>query len=131
MELVKQIIIPDLPKKTLVGRTEYLLTANIFYSGINHYVRSTIIKRYKDFLYTYLSSIPKINKLCIELDFYDNAQRFDLDNKGFFWEKLILDCLRKDSKVIKNDTVKYCDEIKKRFFLGDNKLIISLYEKKE
>lgn len=125
------------PKTKKLKEKAYYLTGNIFYSGINHFLRTKIINNTKMFLIPYFKGIKKADKIRLHFIYCRENENFDLDNKANFWVKIILDILKKpkgkDKKyhclgVIKDDTVKYIDEIKISYEKGTHKIIIKIYE---
>ena len=159
MELIKEIIIIDPPtkyndrKKTKIdpktGQLKvdiYYLTANLFYAGIPYFIRAKITDAIKRFLMPHMVEIPKMKKCRIELVYRKPQDTFDLDNKAFFWLKMFLDILktptnrqvqnalkrRKEIKTInaiKDDTVRYIDEINMKYERGTHALIIRVFGK--
>lgn len=157
MELVKEIIIDNPPtkyvdrKKTKIDpktgklkENTHYLTANIFYSGIPHYLRSKIINAIKEYLINYMVDIPKLQKARIVLIYSKPQDTFDLDNKAYFWLKVFLDLLKTPSKrqitnaakkrrsiksvnCLPDDTVRYIDDIQLKYEKGSHRLIIRIY----
>ena len=71
-------------------------------------------------------------------------ENWDLDNKVYFWVKIIMDLLKTPSsrketnakkkgkilktlRVLPEDTVKYCDEINMKYEKGPHTLIVEIY----
>lgn len=157
MELIKTIIIKDPPtkyvdrKKTKIdpktGRLKedvYYLTANLFYGGLQYYLRSKITNAIKSFLIPYLDGVPELKKCRIELIYSKPQDNFDLDNKAYFWLKMFLDLLKTPSKrqiknanlkgrdiksvnVLADDTVRYIDDIHLKYEKGEHQLILKIY----
>lgn len=158
MDLIKEIIIPNPPTKwTLVYKTpkfdkegkpithvDFYLTANLFYSDrTSYHITSKIIQESKMFLFPFLKGIPELDKLQLELIYY-HTKHIDLDNKGFYWRKLILDILKTPTpKQIKNanqrkkpiittntisdDNTKVSTKNTEEFILGEHKMVIKIY----
>lgn len=158
MELIKKIIIKDPPTKYIkrVQRRKkgskkksledvYYLTANLFYSGDTHFsVRSEIINAMKNYLHEYLDNIPKCEKMRLKLTYYRMSDDWDLDNKGYFWQKILLDLFKtptsreikraekykkqiKTLEVIKDDSVRYVDELTLKYEKGEHAIVIEIY----
>lgn len=121
----------------------YYLTANVFYNGTHFIIRSKIVNFAKDWLLWNLKKIPPIEKCKLEIIYHHPTDTFDLDNKAYFWTKMILDLLKTPSSrqiinsqrysneikslgVLKDDTVRYVDEIKMKYVRGESALEIKL-----
>lgn len=161
MELIKTIKIPTPPTKYVhrlknkidpktgkLKETTYYLTANLFFQGNNPFLIRKIVQSVKRYLMEYLVDIPKMSKMRVELIYQKDKDNFDLDNKCYFWAKLILDILKTPSsrqvtnankkgreiittKTIKDDTVKYLDKITMAYQRGEHCLILNIYGKKQ
>lgn len=161
MDLIKEIIINNPPTKYVdrakfkideetgkLKETTYYLTANLFYSGTHYHILSKITKNVKLFLLQILEKekVPDLDKLRLEVIYQKPEQHFDLDNKAYFWVKMLLDVLKTPSSrqiknankkgrtiittnTIKDDTVKYVDEIVMRYKTGPHSLIFRFYGK--
>jgi hypothetical protein len=159
MELIKEIVIANPPtkyndkKKTKIdpktGKLKvdvYYLTANLFYAGIPYFMRVKITDAIKSFLMPYLNEIPKMSKMRVELIYRKQQDTFDLDNKGFFWLKMFLDIVKTPSNrqiqnahkrnkeiktinALKDDTVRYIDDIRLKYERGEHALIIRVFGK--
>lgn len=157
MELITEIKIQNPPtkyvdrKKTKIdpktGKLKedvYYLTANLFYSVVSYFIRYKITNEIKDYLKPYLVDIPKLKKMRLEVVYFKPEDTFDLDNKGYFWVKMILDLLKTPSNrqiknanlkgkeiktvnVLKDDTVRYIDDIRMRYERGTHCLVIKIY----
>jgi len=157
MDLIKEIVIKDPPtkyidrKKTKIDpetgklkETIYYLTANLFYGGIQYYLRYKITKAIKNYLVPYFKNLPRLSKLRVEITYFKPQDHFDLDNKVYFWVKMILDILKTPTSkqilnankkghsiitvnVLKDDTVRYIDEICMRYEKGEHKIVVKLY----
>ena len=94
-------------KSITVGKKKYYLTANIFYGGVHFSVRTKIVNQVKMYLKTYFKKgmIPELEEMRIEISFWTKTTSWDIDNKPFFWTKIILDMLKGD--CIHEDNVKY------------------------
>jgi hypothetical protein len=135
--------------KLILGK-DYYLTNNIFFGNSIHWsTQYEIINFAKDWLYLRLLDLPKIVKCRIDIVYHHPTDNWDLDNKGAFWLKMILDILKtptekqhakakrynsyiKTVNCIPDDTVRYvtgysveynkgvhCLEIKITGFLDD------------
>lgn len=155
MKLIKQIIIDSPPtkyvdrkKKTIdpktnkLKETTYYLTANLFYSQQNTFLTNKIVYDCKNFLYKHFEGIPPLSFIRIELIYQSEKDNFDLDNKGYFWLKCILDLIKEPSKrksnkkslfeikplnIIYDDSCKYLKDISLSYKKGNPKLIVNLY----
>jgi len=122
----------------------YYLTANLFYGGNVHWsmVRK-IINYSKDYLLLFFIDIPKMEKCRIELTYHHPNASYDLDNKLYFWNKVIQDLFTPPTKkeikyakkynrpiksiyVLDDDSVKYIDEINWKHKIGQHKLEVKL-----
>jgi len=157
MDLIKEIIILDPPtkyidrKKTKIdpktGKLKedvYYLTANLFYSVLSYFMRYKIVNEIKAYLMPKLVGVPKLEKMRIHLIYYKPQDTFDLDNKGYFWIKMILDLFKTPSNrqiknanfkgkeiktlnVLKDDTVRYIDDIRMSYERGPHRMVINIY----
>lgn len=158
MQLIKEIIIPNPPTKwTLVykkpkfdgkgnqvTKQEFYLTANLFYSDrTSFHITSKIIQDTKEYLYPFLVGIPQLEKMRTEMEI-TNTKDVDLDNKWFFFYKLILDILKTPTQkqidrankykkpiittnTIYDDNTKYVDEFNCKFAKGENRIVFRIY----
>lgn len=140
----KTIIVKDPPYKFVKfnkakGRNEtYYLTGNLFFNR-NVWTVNNIIQECKRWLKPHFEDLPPLETMTLEMIFERNTEQFDLDNKGYFWEKVLFDLLKTPSikqiqnsalrgkdiitvKVLKDDTVKYVSMINKRFVKGGNRI---------
>lgn len=161
MELIKEIIIVDPPtkyidrKKTKIdpktGRLKenvYYLTGNLFLSSQNYFLISKILREVKTYLLPHFKDLPKLSTINLEFIYQREKDNFDLDNKGYFWQKVITDILKTPSNrqltnahkkkrtiittnTIKDDTVKYINGFSWAFQPGPHKLIIRIHGKLE
>lgn len=127
MELCR-IEIPDPIESLTTGKkkqTTYSLGANIFWAGVNPYVQKIIKDQTRLFLHNYLRLVPVITQYPVEihLEYHALSPRWDLDNKLFFWNKVICDNLVKDSKL-KKDSTKYIRRIVWEYKKGPEKIIL-------
>lgn len=159
MKLVKEIIIKDPPTKYVKRVTRrkagskkkgledvYYLTANLFYSNDVHFsLRSDIVNNVKGFLHEYLKDVPKLDKMRLDIVYQRPTDNFDLDNKIYFWQKILLDLMKtptdrevkkalrykkeiKTLRIIKDDSVKYVPELNSKYIKGEHLIKISIYE---
>lgn len=122
-------------KGKLVTQTVYYLTANIFYDGTHFMIKQKIVDYAKNWLFPQLRKMPKFEKCRIELEYIFPTDNFDLDNKAYFWLKLILDLMKTPSSkqvlnrlkknkqpqslcTLRDDTVRYVPEIKISYTKG-------------
>lgn len=163
MEQLFHIIIPNPPTKhtkknvkikldavgKVVPETTYYFTANLFYSTDIHWATlQKIVGIAKSWVYKYLQEVPKLEKARIKITYHYPTDGFDLDNKAYFWTKIILDILKTptskqilraekfDNKIITveaipDDTVRYIDGIKLRYKKGAPALEIKIKGRKK
>ena len=140
----KTIIIEDPPikfvkfNKRKQAPITYYLTGNLFFNR-DVWIVNSIIKECKRYLYPYFKDLPKLDKMELDILFERNTTQWDLDNKGYFWEKILFDILKTPSpkqlknaylkgndiisvNVLHDDTVKYVTSINKRFEKGGNRI---------
>jgi len=158
MDLIKEIIIKDPPTKYIKKVTKrregskkknledvYYLTANLFYSSDIHFsIRSKIVNGMKDFLFEYLDDIPKLSKMKMNIIYQRPSDGFDLDNKIYFWQKILLDLFKEPSdgdvkralkykkeikslRVIKDDSCKYVNELNSKYEKGPHLIKIQIF----
>ena len=160
MELIKEVIIIDPPTKHTktakrkidaktgkLKKTVTYLTANMFYSNVGFMLRYEIVNEVKDFLIPYFKDIPKLDKMKLELIYSRKNDNFDIDNKGYFWVKVLLDLFKtptdnqlkkarskgkriKTLSILKDDTAKYFTGFSARYEKGEHKLIFKIYGNK-
>lgn len=160
LPLIKEIVILNPPSKwtlvhkkpkydknrKLITHQDYYLTANLFYADRSSFhTTSKIIKDVKLFLLPYLRGVPELEKMKTEMVFY-NPKDVDLDNRWFFFYKLILDILKTPTKrqreraielknpvittnTIYDDNTKYVGGFQCDFEKGENKIVFRIYGK--
>ena len=122
--------IPTPLEKVVLGknktRTHYL-TANLFYSSNHYQVRKQVVDKAKAFLRPFLEDCPELGKgSSISIGYQSNKNtHFDLDNKAFFWQKVLLDLLKRMGKI-EDDNVKYVQQIHYFFQEGEPKIILQV-----
>jgi hypothetical protein len=158
MDLIKEIIIDNPPHKwslvykkqkfdskgKLVTHQDYYLTANLFYSDrTSFHITSKIIYETKEFLLPYLKGLPELEKMRTEMEIY-NTKDVDLDNRWFFFYKLILDILKTPTSkqidralkykkpiittnTIYDDNTKSVSEFNCKFLKGNNKIVFRIF----
>lgn len=158
MDLIKEIVIPNPPTKyemfykkekfdsngKRVLKTDYYLTANLFFGNTTSYhIIYKITNACKNFLYPFLKGLPEIEKMDVDITYYSTTH-IDLDNKLFFWKKLIFDILKTPTpKQIKNaqerkkeiittntipdDNTKVICNVSEHFELGEHRMVIKIY----
>lgn len=156
--LIKEVVIDNPPNKwtlyykkekfdskgKLVTHQDFYLTANLFYSDrTSFHITSKIIQETKEYLYPFLKSLPELERLRTEMEFY-NIKDIDLDNRWFFWYKLILDILKTPTQkqidravkykkpiittsTIYDDNTKSVSEFNCKFIKGENKIVFRVY----
>lgn len=158
MDLIKEIVFENHPtywdlvykkpkfdsKGKLIEKLRYYLSANLFYSDRSSFhITSKIIYETKEYLFPYLKGIPELEKMRVEVEFHSEKD-IDLDNRFFFFYKLILDILKTPTSkqvnraiaykkpiittsTIYDDNTKYVDEFNCKFFKGERKMIFRIY----
>lgn len=156
--LIKEIVILNPPSKwTLVykkdkfnskgekvTKQDYYLTANLFYSDRSSFhIISKIIYETKEFLYPYLKGLPELEKMETEMEFHSKKD-IDLDNRFFFFYKLILDILKTPTSkqiiraekykkpiittnTVYDDNTKYVGGFNCVFFKGEDKIVFRIF----
>jgi len=156
--LIKEIVIENPPNKwtlyykkekfdskgNLVTHQDFYLTANLFYSDrTSYHITSRIIQETKEYLYPFLKSLPELERLRTEMEFH-NIKDIDLDNRWFFWYKLILDILKTPTQkqidravkykkpiittnTIYDDNTKSVSEFNCKFIKGENKIVFKIF----
>lgn len=156
--LIKEIVINNPPHKwslvykkpkydregKLKTQQDFYLTANLFYSDkTSFHVTSKIIYETKEYLYPFLKGLPELEKMRTEMEFY-NTKDIDLDNRWFFFYKLILDILKTPTSkqieralkykkpiittnTIYDDNTKSVKEFNCKFEKGPNKIIFRIF----
>ena len=119
-------------EKLVLGKNKkstYYLTANIFYSGTHFAVRKQIVDKVKLYLMSYLQDCPVITKpISISIGYQTPKNtRFDLDNKAFFWSKLLCDTLQ-SMKKIEDDSVQHIQQLHYFYKKGEPKIIFQFNE---
>ena len=117
--MIQTIEILNPPTFYLMGKkqTKYYLTAQVFYSGIHFTVRSKIVKFVKAFLMAECGRLKPLEpRSTVELIFSTSRKitsktAYDLDNRGYFWGKMLLDVFQKELNLIPNDNVWWIDKV--------------------
>lgn len=116
-------------EKIILGKkkkTTYYLTANLFYSGIHFAVRSRVVSQVKEYLKLHLEDCPKFEEpISISIGYQTKKKTFDLDNKAYFWSKIINDFLQTEGKL-EDDNVKFIQQIHYFYREGEAKLIFQV-----
>lgn len=154
--LIKEIIILDPPtyysiKKVKKSKEQgidvfdkHYLTGNLFYiQNVSYHVISKITHEVKLWLKEKIGSLPELEKMRLEIE-YHRTSHIDLDNKIYFFKKLLLDILKSPTprqienakkkkkeivtlNCIADDSSKYFDYCTERFVFGEHKLIIRIF----
>jgi len=154
--LIKEIIIVNPPtfyqiKKVKKSKEagvdifdKHYLTANLFYiQNVNYHTISKITYSCKQFLFDQIKMLPELEKMSLEIE-YHHIKHIDLDNKVYFWKKLLLDILKKPTKrqidnaiknkkpiitlnVIDDDDTKCFDSCTEKFVFSEHKMIFRIY----
>lgn len=158
LKLIKEIVIENPPNKwtlhykkekfdskgKLVTHQDFYLTANLFYSDrTSFHITSKIIQETKEFLYPYFKGLPELERIRTEMIFC-HTKDIDLDNRWYFWYKLIFDILKTPTQkqidramkykkpiittnTICDDNTKSVSEFSCKFERGENKILFRIY----
>lgn len=125
--------------------TTYYLTANLFYGGNVHWsMMRKATNHAKDSILPFLHTVPKMEKCRLEIIYHHPNAQFDLDNKVYFWTKMILDLFTpptekekeyaeeynrpiKSIYALDDDSVKYIDDIHMKYQRGEHKLEVKVF----
>lgn len=123
-------VIPEPLEKVELGKNKkstYYLTANLFYSSTHYQVRKQVVDEAKAFLAPYLQDCPVLGSgLSISIGYKSHkAPVFDLDNKAFFWQKVICDMLKRLGKI-EDDNVKHIQQIHYFYQKGDPSITLQV-----
>lgn len=128
----------------LVHEDVHYLTANLFYADSIHWAtKQKIVDFAKEWLIQHIEDIPKIEKCRIRITYYKTKDNFDIDNKAYFWAKMLLDIMKTpsqkqlaraekyNSKVftiasLNDDSVKFVDGVDMRFKNGKHAIKIRI-----
>ena len=113
--MLYRVEIPHPVEKVVLGKNKkstYYLTANLFYSGTHYAVRKQVVDEAKAFIAPFIKDCPPLGKnVSISIGYQSNKNtKFDLDNKAFFWQKILCDLLKRHGKI-EDDTVAYIQQI--------------------
>ena len=125
--MLYRVEIPNPIEKVVLGKNKkstYYLTANIFYSSTHFAVRKQVVDKAKAFLTPYIKDCPPLGKnISISVGYQSPKNtNFDLDNKAFFWQKIICDLLQTHKKI-EDDNVKYISQIHYFYKKGESLII--------
>jgi hypothetical protein len=128
--MIYRKIIPFPIEKVILGKNKkstYYLTANLFYSSVHYQVRKQVVDKAKQFLRPHLEDCPELGKnLSISIGYQsDKNSHFDLDNKAFFWQKVLCDLLKGMNKI-EDDSVKHIQQIHYFFQEGEPQIILQV-----
>jgi len=114
---IYRVVIPDpldyvvtgtkVSKKTgKVSEKRSYTSANVFFGGVHFKVREKIVTTCKTFLYPYLKDCPVLSDPPYSLVLqYCRKEPIDVDNKCYFWNKLIQDILAPGPTAKQNDLI--------------------------
>ena len=128
--MIYRKVIPEPIEKVVLGKnkkTTHYLTANLFYSSVHFAVRKQVVDQAKQFLEPYLMDCPKLGKrLSVSVGYQSlKKNKFDLDNKAFFWQKIICDLLQSMGKL-DDHNVDYIRQIHYFYQKGESKIIFQI-----
>lgn len=156
MELIKEIKIKSPPTFYKIKRKrdserlgeevfdKYYLTANLFFNNnTSFFVISKIVLECKKYLVENIGYLPELEKMSLDVE-YHSIKAIDLDNRCYFWCKLMLDILKTPTSkqilkanekrreivtmnVLKDDTTDYIDSISFKHKKGEPYLIFRIY----
>lgn len=130
MTVLYKVIIPNPIEKVELGKKikrNHYLTANLFYSSVHHAVRKQVVDEAKAFIAPHIKDCPVLSdNLSISLGYQSMKNtNFDLDNKAFFWQKIICDLLQRHKKL-EDDSVKYINQIHYFYKKGEPLIILQV-----
>lgn len=162
MDTIYHVTISDPPTKYIIENKKkkvdkkgeikkdavYYLTANLFYDGTHWAIKSKVVNFAKDWIIWFLKDMPKIQKCDIEITYHHPTDTFDLDNKVYFWIKIILDLMKtptsgqiknaekysndiKTIRTLPDDTVRFVDGINMRYKKGAPAIEIKINGRKQ
>ena len=119
INMIQQIEILNPPTFYLMGKKQkkYYLTAQVFYSGIHFTVRSKIVAFVKALLVAECGRLKPLEpRSTVELVFSTSRKissktPYDIDNRGYFWGKMLLDVFQKELNLIPNDNVWWVERV--------------------
>lgn len=114
----KQIVIRS-PLKKLVhfkprkakDQVTYLTANFVFSERIHFAVKQKILDECKTWIVDHLEGLPKLRVMTMDITYYDNGQIWDIDNRDYFWRKIILDVLKTPTSKQIQKAAKYGREI--------------------
>lgn len=158
MDLIKEIIIPNPPTKyemfykkekfdrdgKRVLKTDYYLTSNLYFgNNLSYHILYNITNACKKFLLPFLQGLPELEKMDVDITYFSTTH-IDLDNKMFFWKKLIFDILKTPTpkqlenahkrkkeiittNTIVDDNTKVICNVSEHFEIGEHRMVIKIY----
>ena len=105
-----RLIVREPPMYVILGKKrpkKFYLTNQMFYSGIHWATRKKVVGEVKSWLSEWLKDLPEMKKVSIQMDFGGIK---DLDNKAFFWTKVLQDWMVSSGRL-KDDSVEYVDKL--------------------
>jgi hypothetical protein len=122
MSILYRKEIPHPIEKVEIGKNKkktHYLTANLFYSSVHYAVRKQVVDEAKAFISPHIQDCPVLGKnISISIGYQsDKNNNFDLDNKAFFWQKVICDLLQRQGRI-DDDNVKVIQQIHYYFRRG-------------
>ena len=130
MSILYRKEIPEPIEKVELGKvkkSKYYLTANLFYSSVHYAVRKQVVDEAKAFIAPFIIDCPVLEApLSVSIGYQSMKNtNFDLDNKAFFWQKIILDLLQRHKKIV-DDNVKVIQQIHYFYKKGDPSIILQI-----
>ena len=128
MSVLYRTNIPDPIEKVELGKKKkstYYTTANLFYSSTHHAIRKQVVDEAKAYVAPYIKDCPVLEgPISISIGYQSMKNTiFDLDNKAFFWQKIICDLLQRHKKI-DDDSVKVIQQI--HYFYRKGEPLITL-----
>lgn len=103
--------IPDPPTYLIVGAKKVYTTAQLFYQGAHPQVRIKVVDICKRHLWPHFYNLPKFARLRVHLVIcHGPKERWDLDNKAYFWNKVAMDLLKSMGKI-PDDSIRYVEDL--------------------
>ena len=111
-----------------IGKKKHYLSGNLFYSNVHFAVRSKVVGTVKKFFFPFFVDCPKFTTpIGVSLTFQRiDGRKFDLDNKLYFYYKVLADLLVKMEKI-PDDDVSVVQQIIFNYRKGEPKLIVKIF----
>lgn len=136
--MIQTVEILNPPTFYIMGKKKpkkYYLTSQLFYSGIHFSVRTKIVKFVKALLVAECRHLKPLEpRSTVELIFSTSRKitsktAYDIDNRGYFFGKMLLDVFQKELNLIPNDNVWWVQRVVYTFDPNrkDESIVIKIY----